>query len=144
MLDLDTEQTVPNRSNARVLAYRVRRKNFRAHIDNAVADVTRKLVDAANCGRCIGNQPDRHHKHNDEIQRRMKRFCRFTFDQSNIGAVHADQQRDNRHHAGKQPRAVQSAGRHTSNQLNIFADFACSAADEVEVIRLLNQVAHGI
>ena len=74
----------------------------------------------------------------------MKRFCRFTFDQSNIGAVHANQQRDNRHHAGKQTRAVQSAGRHTSNQLNIFADFACGTTDEVEVIRLLNQVSYGI
>ena len=70
----------------------------------------------------------------------MKRFCRFTFDQSNIGAVHADQQRDNRHHAGKQPRAVQSAGRHARNQLNIFSDRTCGTADEVEVIRLLNQL----
>ena len=141
---MDTEQAIPNRRNTGVLACRIRRKNFRAHIDNAIADVTRKLVDTVNCGRRIGNQPDRHHKHDHKIQRRMKRFCRFTFDQSNIGTVHADQQRDNRHHAGKQARAVKAAGRHARDQLNILSDFTCSAADEVEVIRLLNQVSYGI
>ena len=144
LLDLDTEQAIPNRRNTGVLACRIRRKNFRAHIDNAVADVARKLVDSANRGRRIGHQSDRHHKHNDKIQHRMKRFRCFAFDQSNIGAIHADQQRDNRHHAWKQTRAVKSAGRHTRNQLNVFTDFTCSAADEVEVIRLLNQVANSI
>ena len=74
----------------------------------------------------------------------MKRFRHFTLDQSDIGAVHADQQRDNRHHARKQARAVKPAGRHARNQLNILSDFTCSAADEVEVIRLLNQVSYGI
>ena len=74
----------------------------------------------------------------------MKRFRRFSFDQSNIGAVHANQQRNNRHHAWKQASAVKSAGRHTRNQLNVFTNLTCSTADEVEVIRLLNQVADSV
>ena len=74
----------------------------------------------------------------------MKRLCGFSFDETNIGAVHTNQQCDNRHHARKQARAVQSADRHARNQLNVFTDFACSAADEVEVIRLLNQVADSV
>ena len=74
----------------------------------------------------------------------MKRLCGFSFDETNIGAVHTNQQCDNRHHTGKQARAVQSADRHARDQLNVFADFIRGTADEVEVIRLLNQVAHGI
>ncbi len=105
---------------------------------------TTEIIDFLDIVGSISNKGRRHNEHHHKVDNSVKCFACFPFEKPCIGGVNTYNQNDNEQESHIESTAGKSVFGYSGKCLDTFPDTVCHVIDEVQLIRLLDDVTRGV